>query len=545
MITKRLHVSGLTPTITPADLSARFGNFGTVKSLDGFDLLDGIGQPRKFGFVTIEATEAALKKCLSTLSGTTYKGAKLRIGEAKPDYADRIAKENTSSEPPNKRRRLHHGKFSGVQAEDMSLVTPENAAQRLGWKVMPSGRIVRTMRMRPGKPLPPLPADIKSSNNSAKKKKPKDPDVRARRRNIDVTRWDGSYITGVFLGGDDVAKAVDDRRADIVEPPAPEKKKLKKVAFETPKKSPPSDVAPSPPSITTSVPALASAPVLPFTPPTPTPDSADLSRERAETLSFLSSFFSSSSKNDVTPNDWDSDVDLDEANVVEARNLDTDVEYEIVPRNEQDSDRMDVDISPSDDAMQDEDGGGLEEPDVEMDYNPQGTISVTSQAQSKPPAPKNSLKDLFAPREDEGGFSLFNHLDLDIDDDLDLDIVPFPTTTSTAVAEPVQPQAISVPIMSSTGAPQSTKQQVQVITLDPKKPLFFPRSSTAGARPGLSTTYPSMAAAAASSPFYELQTPESIQKRWEENKLELTRGWKKRYREAGKVRRRRGGGVED
>ena len=105
MITKRLHVSGLTATITPADLSARFSNFGTVKSLDGFGLFDGVGQPRKFAFVTIEATEGALKKCksylqfsyirfstrigLSTLSGTTYKGAKLRIGEAKPDYAER------------------------------------------------------------------------------------------------------------------------------------------------------------------------------------------------------------------------------------------------------------------------------------------------------------------------------------------------------------------------------------------------------------------------------------------------------------------------
>lgn len=62
-ITKRLHVSGLTPALTPADLSARLSHFGTVKSLDGFGLPDGVGQPRKFGYVTLETTNGALKKC--------------------------------------------------------------------------------------------------------------------------------------------------------------------------------------------------------------------------------------------------------------------------------------------------------------------------------------------------------------------------------------------------------------------------------------------------------------------------------------------------
>jgi RNA recognition motif. (a.k.a. RRM, RBD, or RNP domain) len=62
-ITKRLHVSGFTPALTPADLSQRLSNFGTVKALDGFGQVDAVGQPRKFGYVTIETTEANLKKC--------------------------------------------------------------------------------------------------------------------------------------------------------------------------------------------------------------------------------------------------------------------------------------------------------------------------------------------------------------------------------------------------------------------------------------------------------------------------------------------------
>lgn len=45
--------------------------------------------------------------------------------------------------------------------------------------------------------------------------------------------------------------------------------------------------------------------------------------------------------------------------------------------------------------------------------------------------------------------------------------------------------------------------------------------------------------------FYRTQTEDEIRKAWEEAKVELTIGWKKRWREAGKVRRRRGGVDED
>lgn len=67
-ITKRLHISGLTPALTPADLSKRLGTYGKVHALDGFGLSDGIGQPRKFGYVTIESTQGQLAKCAFMLS---------------------------------------------------------------------------------------------------------------------------------------------------------------------------------------------------------------------------------------------------------------------------------------------------------------------------------------------------------------------------------------------------------------------------------------------------------------------------------------------
>lgn len=62
-ITKRLHISGLTPAITKEDLQKRLSSFGTVKSLDGFGLLDGVGRPRKFGYITLETTVPQLSKC--------------------------------------------------------------------------------------------------------------------------------------------------------------------------------------------------------------------------------------------------------------------------------------------------------------------------------------------------------------------------------------------------------------------------------------------------------------------------------------------------
>jgi hypothetical protein len=64
IITKRLHISGLTtPAITPADLAKRLSAFGKVISLEGFGTCDALGQPRPFGYATIEGRKTDLAKC--------------------------------------------------------------------------------------------------------------------------------------------------------------------------------------------------------------------------------------------------------------------------------------------------------------------------------------------------------------------------------------------------------------------------------------------------------------------------------------------------
>lgn len=43
-VQKRLHVSGLTPAITVSDINGRLHGFGKVLALDGFGMLNAVGE---------------------------------------------------------------------------------------------------------------------------------------------------------------------------------------------------------------------------------------------------------------------------------------------------------------------------------------------------------------------------------------------------------------------------------------------------------------------------------------------------------------------
>lgn len=62
MVVHRLHVSGLTPTITHDHLRDRFRSFGTVLNLDAPGP-DAFGDPRRFVYLDIEMTPEQLRKC--------------------------------------------------------------------------------------------------------------------------------------------------------------------------------------------------------------------------------------------------------------------------------------------------------------------------------------------------------------------------------------------------------------------------------------------------------------------------------------------------
>ena len=63
LLMKRLHISGLTPSITPDGLERRLSSFGKVKAMGGFGARDALGDPRKFSFVTMEIGAKELIKC--------------------------------------------------------------------------------------------------------------------------------------------------------------------------------------------------------------------------------------------------------------------------------------------------------------------------------------------------------------------------------------------------------------------------------------------------------------------------------------------------
>ncbi|KAF8217097.1 hypothetical protein K438DRAFT_1748208 [Mycena galopus ATCC 62051] len=575
-ITKRLHIS-FTPSV-PANgpeelaksLSAHFGKFGSVKSVDGLGQLDGVGATRKFAYISIEGSEAGITKCVNSLSGSIWKGVKVRVGDAKPDFAQRsvfflnakeakltrgmyrIATEN-ATEPPAPRRKRKRG---GVEAEDMSLVTPENAAQRPGWKVSEMGRIVRPVRMRPARPLPPpLVSSVakaakaskdkdKDSKKEAKPKKRRDPDSRARRRAIDGTRWGSVHLTGMFLedAGLGARHLAEEDAMEMVEAFSESDSEAEVPAVAAASVQPkPTTPAVKPVAIAAPIPAKPPVPVaepkqaVVLSEPTASSD-IDLAVEKNQSLSLLNSLFGAG-------DNWGgresvgSDVDEEEllrvggsTHFVEEDND----PIEFVP--------MDVDANrlPAQAVSPPEDEEGEEEDITEVEAAPPPPRKAPTQA--------TKLKDLFVSREADVGFSLLGHLDLDLE--LDEELAHIIPSASSQLEPTTQTEAhFAVP------ATFVTPSQAHV-TLDPKQPLFFP----------LPTSFASPSTAGFSNyntkarqrdildvgkdngwnaHFQRNQTEDEIRVKWEGEKVELTREWNRRWREAGKVRRRRGGGDGD
>ncbi|KAG2126638.1 hypothetical protein BD769DRAFT_1461227 [Suillus cothurnatus] len=545
IITKRLHISGLTtPAITPADLTKRLGAFGTVISLDGFGKLDALGQPRPFGYVTIEGRKIDLARCVNVLSGTVWKGAKLRIGDAKPDFRERLA---SIAPPPPKKRRVNSK--VGIHAPDMSLVTPETARTRGGWRVTEMGRVVRIMRMRPEKPLEPP----RVLNNAGSKKYDKDgklvtgkrkkrvklPPARARRRTIDPTRWDSSHLNGIWLDAE-VAGAV-----DLAEHPSgpviPRKRRAEAAENSDNEQDTESahsnDEDDDHKSSSMPVPKSTVSPLpLPELSPFPTACSPvteaateaipSLTQEKLTSLAFLRSLFGDGDEG------WGGQESLSDIE-------DTRLKGKGKAREPQTGTGMDVD-----------------EGDIEIEEVPVAKYknmeivsdSVTSPlnsqsyptSTSKPSAQsqkQTKLKDLFAPREEEAGFSLLGHLDLDFEEEDILGISDLLHPTEPHYALP--PHVVSAPLEQPQAHP----------TLDSNFPFFFPLPPTLLSRSSNKRNTPrdifslfpreGKEKDKDGEPFSRTQTTSEIHSQWETQKGALTKEWKARWREASKGKRGR------
>uniref|UniRef100_A0A8C6UBT4 RRM domain-containing protein n=1 Tax=Neogobius melanostomus TaxID=47308 RepID=A0A8C6UBT4_9GOBI len=77
---KRLYVGGLSHSVTDKDLKDRFGKFGKVEDVELKTRNDEQGVPFKtFGYINITISDADLKKCLSVLNKSQWKGGTLQI----------------------------------------------------------------------------------------------------------------------------------------------------------------------------------------------------------------------------------------------------------------------------------------------------------------------------------------------------------------------------------------------------------------------------------------------------------------------------------
>lgn len=363
---------------------------------------------------------------MNLLSGVTWKGAKLRMGEAKPDFRERydlirrnclfaasheyssIAKEKAKDAPPaRKKRRLAKG-VQGVHALDMTLVTPENVQERGGWRVTPLGRIIRPIRMRPEHPLPdPMvkavatkTRDNKKGVEKERKKRPRDPPTRARRRTIDPTKWGSQHLEGIFLDGGVVPATAqvivenlvdESNSSDDAESSNDEAGRQEDDVLGTDETAQQPDMVEGKESLVVSTEALpspiAQKSVLVKPRVSHVIPSSDLREEAKTTLGFLQSLFG-----DKDGDDWGdaesvgSDINMDEAGNVEGREEGTVVET--VPRQ-----HVDVFMRKSESSS--------ESDESELESEPPKPAA----SESQPQVQKTKLKDLFAPREEEGKYT--------------------------------------------------------------------------------------------------------------------------------------------
>ena len=309
--------------------------------------------------------------------------------------------------PPKKRRR----KYEGSQTEDMSLVTLANVNDRSGWQVSSLGRITRPVRMRPERPLPEtqqeeLKPTTEGENKKKKNKRFKDPDSRARRRTIDMTKWGSVHLKGMFL--DMPALGMKRLKLDDVYDPRIEsdgnegsgddndKMKVSQSSDRTVS----SQTPPSPPLHTNSNNISGDIPTtLPTSSiksrsrlsdgrvPLPLPNNnIDLEVEKTKSLNLLGSLFGGNDDNWVHPESVGSDIDVDELTKGDAMLIDDDEDdgIEVVPINSGMAETTNLQ-----NEEEDEDEQEMENP----------LAQVTS---TKSTEPSTKLKDLFAPREEEG-----------------------------------------------------------------------------------------------------------------------------------------------
>ncbi|XP_051271551.1 nucleolar protein 8 isoform X2 [Dicentrarchus labrax] len=156
---RRLYIGGLSHTVTQKDLKDRFGKFGDVEDVELRTRRDEEGIPYKtFGYININISDADLKKCLTVLNKSKWKGGTLQIETAKESFLHRLAEERQEAEEQRLQqpaaedtRQKMLDSLSGAGVENFTMKAAVPGTEIPGhkdWVVSKFGRVLPVMQLR-------------------------------------------------------------------------------------------------------------------------------------------------------------------------------------------------------------------------------------------------------------------------------------------------------------------------------------------------------------------------------------------------------------
>ncbi|KAJ8259875.1 hypothetical protein GJAV_G00174450 [Gymnothorax javanicus] len=154
---KRLYIGGLGHTISQKDLKDRFGKFGEVSDVEIITRKDETGIPVKtFGYININISDEALRKCMTVLNKSTWKGGTLQIEMAKESFLNRLAVERQQAtekaqctNTPQKDKLVESFKKAGVENFHMKAAVPGTEIPgHKDWVVSKFGRVLPVLHLK-------------------------------------------------------------------------------------------------------------------------------------------------------------------------------------------------------------------------------------------------------------------------------------------------------------------------------------------------------------------------------------------------------------
>ncbi|XP_075370055.1 nucleolar protein 8 isoform X1 [Mycteria americana] len=155
-VSKRLYVGGLGHTVSKAELQERFGKFGHVLDTEIITRKDDQGNPMKtFAYMSVSISDADLRKCMSILNKTKWKGGTLQIELAKESFLHRLTMEREEAklqkEKPQQNDKaclLESLKKAGVVDFHMKAVPGTEVPDHKKWVVGKFGRVLPILHLR-------------------------------------------------------------------------------------------------------------------------------------------------------------------------------------------------------------------------------------------------------------------------------------------------------------------------------------------------------------------------------------------------------------